>query len=129
MDESDVVEVEDGQTVNIDVDVPAPLEDRVMIVLQDAESGEELGSISGNGFPVPEVDEIVTLAGGTITVNTDKPVEPGEQELSNVMELYEVTDRKFVYADVEVDIDDQEETAMVSRCFAYLDVEEVSEND
>ena len=130
---NDIVNVEEhGQTVNIDVDVPSQHDDYVHLILQDAESDEQLESIIGNGFPVPDVGETVTLSEGTISLSNEERIEEGEYEITEMSQSYEVVSRNFVYTQVEVEneeYEEAEEPEMMAYCFVYLDVKEVSEEE
>ena len=118
-----------GQTVNIDVDIPSQHDDYVHLILQNAESDEQLGSIMGNGFPVPDVGETVTLSEGTISLSNEERIEEGEYEIIEISQPYEVVSRNFVYTQVEVENEEAEEPEMMAYCFVYLDIKEVSEEE
>ena len=132
MDGNDIVNIEEhGQTVNIDVDVPSQHDNYVHLILQDAESDEQVGSIMGNGFPVPEVGEVVNLSEGTISLSDEERIEEGEYEITDMSQPYEIVNRNFVYTDVEIEQEGKEgkEPQMMAYCFVYLDVEDVSEKE
>jgi len=89
-------------TIDVELD---GVKDYIHVVIEHAETQEEIGSFVGSDIAIPDVDDSVVAADITLTGEEPDDTSTTVEESSD---MYRVVDRYFTLANVDIDTDQRE---------------------